>query len=141
MIIEEIKSGLVKRLDALDDRIPVHPEQIKQGFKEPAFFVLLLNSAQDREVDRRYRRALLFDVHYFPSKGSKPNAECHTMADRLYEALEYIPTPSGLVRGSRMRHEVVDGVLHFFISFELHLLRQKAADPKMRTIEQEGYIK
>lgn len=141
MTIDEVKASLVKRLDELDSQIPVHTEQIKQGFKEPAFFVLLLNSAQDREVDRRYRRALLFDVHYFPSKGSKPNAECHSMADRLYEALEYVSTPSGLVRGSRMRHEVVGGVLHFFISFDLQLLRQKAVEPKMQTIDQEGYIK
>ncbi|MBH0330126.1 hypothetical protein ABH14_10020 [Brevibacillus brevis] len=141
LVSEKIKYALIKKLDSRDPELPVHDEQVQQGFKEPCFFVLMLNSDQTKEVDRRYRKALLFDVHYFPADTLEKKSECHRVAEQLYEQLEYVEYDGNLYRGQNMRHEVVGDVLHFFVSFDVHLMREKLIVPKMRTLEQEGHIR
>jgi len=141
LVSEKIKYALIKQLASRDPELPVYDEQVQQGFQEPCFFVLMLNSGQTKEVDRRYRRALLFDVHYFPADTLEKKSECHRVAEQLYEQLEYVEYDGNLYRGQNMRHEVVGDVLHFFVSFDIHLLRKKPIVPKMRTLEQEGHIR
>lgn len=41
----------------------------------------------------------------------------------MMDILEYIAVGGDLLRGSNMRYEVVDGVLHFFVNYDLHVLR------------------
>lgn len=141
LVSEKIKYALIKQLASRDPELPVYDEQVQQGFQEPCFFVLMLNSGQTKEVDRRYRRALLFDVHYFPADTLDKKSECNRIAEQLYEQLEYVEYGRNLYRGQNMRHEVVGDVLHFFVSFDIHLMREKPILPKMRTLEQEGHIR
>lgn len=141
LVSEKIKYALIKQLASRDPELPVYDEQVQQGFQEPCFFVLMLNSGQTKEVDRRYRRALLFDVHYFPADTLDKKSECNKVAEQLYEQLEYVEYDGNLYRGQNMRHEVVGDVLHFFVSFDIHLMREKPSVPKMRTLEQEGHIR
>ncbi|GAA4828015.1 hypothetical protein GCM10023310_00890 [Paenibacillus vulneris] len=137
MTNEDVKNGILKQLDALGLDIPLYDERIKQGFQEPAFFVLLLNSNQTREVDRRYRRKLLFDIHYFPDPISPVKVACNSVAEQLYEFLEYIEWDGNRYRGFDMHHEIVDDVLHFFISFEVFMIKQKPVEVKMQHLKQE----
>lgn len=139
--MEKIKNAIISRLAARDPDLPIYDEQVKQGFHEPCFFVLQISSGQAKEVDRRYRRTLKFDVHYFPTDSLEKKTECHRVAAQLYEQLEYVELGGSLYRGQKMQHEVVDDVLHFLVSFEIHLMRPKISVPKMRTLEQEGHIR
>jgi len=128
---------------ALADRFPGMPrygEEIKQGLRAPCFFIKLFPGAQIREVGRRYLRTHAFDVHYFPDPSKDQNEDAHDMAEHLYALLEYLPVGSGLCRGTRMRHEIIEGVLHFFINYDFHVLRPAPESPKMQTLEQEAYI-
>lgn len=140
--MEQIKNALISRLADRDPELPVYDEQIKQGFQEPCFFVLQMNSGQNKEVNRRYRRGTLINIRYFSKSDSlDTNAECNLVAEQLYEQLEYVEWHGTLYRGMNMRHEIVDGVLHFFLSYGVYLVRQKAAVPKMQRLEQEGHIR
>lgn len=139
--MEDIKNAIVNRLDSLNPEVPVYDERVEQGFQEPCFFVLQISSGQTKEVDRRYRRAMTFDVHYFPSDSLEKKTECQQVADKLYEHLEYVEWGGNLYRGQKLQHEVVDDVLHFLVSFDIHLMRQKNSVSKMRTLEQEGQIR
>ncbi|MGG3871668.1 phage tail terminator family protein [Brevibacillus laterosporus] len=41
----------------------VYGDRLPQGFKEPCFFVLMLEGSQDKELDRSYKRFHPFDIH------------------------------------------------------------------------------
>jgi len=119
---------------------PRYGEEIKQGLKAPCFFVKLFPARQTREQGRRYLRTHAFDIHYFPDRKKDENEDAHGMAEQLYAVLEYLPLGSSLCRGTRMRHEVVDGVMHFFINYDFHVMRPAPESPKMQNIEQEVSI-
>lgn len=105
-------------------------------------FVLLLESSQVRGVNWRYQRFNPFDIHYFPKpESAAPREECELISEQLYSELEYVTGQDGLYRGTGMRHEIVDGVLHFFVEYNVHLIRDKAPDIKMQTMKQGGGIK
>ena len=51
------------------------------------------------------------------------NAECHAVAERLEFCLEWITVTGDLVRGTKMKYEVVDGVLNFFVNYDLFVYK------------------
>lgn len=138
--MEAIKNAIISRLVARDPELPVYDERVEQGFQEPCFFVLQVSSRQTKEVHRRYRRVMMFDVHYFPGNLDK-KTECQRVAEQLYEQLEYVEWGGILYRGHEMKHEIVDDVLHFFLSYSVHLIRQKANAAKMQHLEMGGHIR
>lgn len=135
--MEEIKKAIIKRLTTAFPAANTYGEQIKQGFKEPCFFVQQIDGAQLRGIDRQYNRTAVFDVHYFPDGASlKAKEECNAMAAQLYDVLEYVRWQDDLFRGLNLRHEVVDDVLHFFINFNVRMRRVVPQPPKMQAMEQ-----
>lgn len=140
--MQDIKDALIKKLSLFTPEYPVYDEAVEQDMKQPCFFVLLIESSQVRGVNRRYQRFNPFDVHYFPQHNSNAlREECELVAERLYSELEYVSGHDGLYRGTGMRHEIVDGVLHFFVQYNVHLIRDKAPDIKMQTMTERGIIK
>ncbi|WP_270167581.1 phage tail terminator family protein [Paenibacillus sp. SYP-B4298] len=132
-------------MDAAYPDVPIYSEEIKQGLDPPCFFVKLFPVAQERQQGRRYIRQHTFDIHYFPrgfdtGGAGAANEEMHWLSDTLYDVMEYIDC-NGLIRGTGMRHEIVDGVLHFFVSYELHLLRQRPASPPMERMDMKQELK
>ncbi|WP_127575260.1 phage tail terminator family protein [Paenibacillus barengoltzii] len=138
--INSIRSGVIIALSELFPAMGIYGESIEQDFKAPCFFVKLLIVAQDRELDRRYRRSYSFDIHYFPA-GPDPNEEAHGMAEQLYDKLRQIEVDGELYRTSGTSHEIVDGVLHFFVDFNFMVYSEKPPGIKMQTLNQEGYLK
>lgn len=135
--VDDVRKAVISVLDKHFPDIDIYGEEILQGLEEPCFFVKMFPTAQNREFNRRYKRSHSFDIHFF----AKTNAERHEMNEQLYEHMEYISMNSGLLRGKKMSGEIIDGVLHFFIDFDFHVLRKKQSDPKMQTLEQEEYLK
>lgn len=138
--VNSIRSGVILALSDLFPEMDIYGEGIEQDFDAPCFFVKLLTTGQDREMDRRYRRSYSFDIHYFPTSAD-PNEEAHGMAEQLYDKLRQVNIDGELYRGAGMNHEVVDEVLHFFVDFNFHVFAEKPPGIKMQTLEQEGYLK
>lgn len=59
------------------------------------------------------------------------------MADKLYEVLEYVKVNENLYRSSNMTHEVIDGVLHFMLQFNYHVVKEIQKAPKMNKLKTE----
>lgn len=135
--INSIRDGVNAALDHFFPSIPIMGEEIKQGLEEPCFFVKLLEGSQTQELGTRYKRAHQFDVHYFEVE----NRKLHNMAEQLYDILGLIQAGDTLYRGTNMKHEIVDGVLHFFVDYTILVRRDTPAMPIMQTIEQEGNIR
>jgi hypothetical protein len=135
--VNDIRDGVISALDALYPSINIYGEEVKQGLEEPRFFVKVLTAGQNREVNRRYKRMHSFDVHYF----SQANEDKHGVAENLYAGLEYIQAAGMPFRGTAMRYEIIDRVLHFFVDYNFHVMRQKDPETKMQTLKQEANFK
>jgi len=138
--VEEIKLAIINRLADYNADVTIYDERIQQGFQEPCFFVLLVDGSQQRGINRRIRAAL-FDVHYFPPADASPREACERMAASLYEALEFVERDAGKYRAVSMKHQVVDGVLHFFVSFSVHMMLEKPVTHALQTVELEVHTK
>ncbi|APC79747.1 hypothetical protein NPD2_226 [Clostridium botulinum] len=126
-------------MDKKFPNINIYGEEIKQGFEEPCFFIKVLSSGQDKEINVRYKKNISFNIHYFSDKGDL-NDDCNDMADKLYEVLEYVKVNNSLYRSNEMTHEVIDGVLHFMLQFNYHVLKEIEKAPKMNKLKQEVYL-
>lgn len=139
--VNDIRYAVNARLDEKFPDIPIRGEEIKQGLEEPCFFVKLFPVGQVREVDKRYRRHHAFDIHYFPESEIDANDEMHDIGEQLLDYMEYIEVNGGIVRGRNMRYEIANGVLHFFVNYDFHVMRKKADEPSMQSMGQEVGLK
>ncbi|QPW58671.1 hypothetical protein IRP63_05395 [Clostridium botulinum] len=134
--INDLRIGINLALDKEFPNTTIYGEEIKQGFEEPCFFVKVLSSGQDKELNIRYKKNIFFDIHYFSDK-EDVNSDCLEMADKLYEVLEYVKVNENLYRSSNMTHEVIDGVLHFMLQFNYHVVKEIQKAPKMNKLKTE----
>lgn len=124
MINEIIEAISVSLNQEFGDDYEIHMEEIKQGLKEPCFFIACLNPTNNLFMGKRYERTNQFCIQYFPETNEKQR-ECNGVAERMYDCLEYI-TPDGdtkPIRGSGMNHQVVDGVLNFFVNYNFFTVK------------------
>jgi len=141
-MINNLIDGIsIKLNQVFGDGVRIYSEDVKQGLTEPCFFIAVLNPSNDQLIGSRSFRQYPFDIHYFPSvQGS--NLELQTMASNLYEALETITLIDGdMVRGTRMNHEVVDDVLHFFVNFNMFIRKVEVPGDPMETLTVNNNVK
>lgn len=137
--INDVRNAVNAALDSAFPNIPIAGEEIKQGLTPPYFFVKPLELEHTQELGRRFYRYHPFDVHYFAP--DRRNEGMYAMAERLTEALQWIEVADRPVRGSGMRFEIVDEVLHFFVEYNFHVWAPQPDDPTMQTLDVEGGIK
>ncbi|QOS98112.1 hypothetical protein JNUCC42_16495 [Brevibacterium sp. JNUCC-42] len=126
--INDVRHAVMIALEKEFPHVELYGEQLPQGFEEPCFFVLMLEGSQDKELDRRYKRFHPFDIHYFTSS----NSERYEVAEKLADVLELIELQGKPIRGSKMRHTIVDDVLHFFVDYNFYVVRPKPTVPTMQ---------
>ena len=141
-MVNDLIDGIsVKLNQVFGDGVRIYSESVKQGLKEPCFFIAVLNPTQNPMIGTRYFREYPFDIHYFPSKDGG-NQEIQDVASKLFDTLEYITLLDGdLVRGTEMHYEKVDDVLHFFVKYNMFVYKQvEKADP-MGTLTVNNNVK
>ena len=101
----------------------IYTEEVKQGLEEPCFFIAFINPTNRLFRGKRYFRANQFALQYFPANTDRAREECNAVAERLYCCLEYISVAGDLTRGTQMHFEVIDGVLNFFVNYDMFIYR------------------
>lgn len=128
MVNKLIDAISIKLNQVFGDGKRIYSELVQQGLKEPCFFITVLNPAQNQVVGLRYFVEHPFDIHYFPATLGN-NEEIQDMASQLFDALEYITLiDCDLVRGNKMHYEKVDGVLHFFVKYNMFIKKVVESD-------------
>lgn len=129
-MVNNIIEGVAKALDqAFGDGYEIYRNDVKQGLKEPCFFLAVLQPSCDHLVGKRWQLTVPLDVHYFPSSGGD-NRTMMDVALALTDVLEMIETREGeLVRGQSMNFSIVDDVLHFLVTYQLILMVPNDGDP------------
>jgi len=133
-VISELIDGISVKLNGVfGDGHRIYSEIVAQGLQEPCFFISALDPSLTQLMGNRYRAHNPFVVHYFPA-GADRNIECHDIAVRLYEALNCITFDGAPVRGTQMRYAISDGVLQFFVNYNLIVTKSEAAAENMQTL-------
>ncbi len=135
-MINKILTAISQKLDSVfGSDYEIHVNKLKQGFKEPCFFILMLQGNQKQEIDTLYFREQLFDIHYYPQSKNGIVREINEVANTLLIALEYIETDEGIIAGTKMKYELQDDVLHFFVNYNIHVRKQEEKDPYMEELK------
>lgn len=139
----EIIDGISVTLNqTYGDEVKIYSEEVKQGLKCPCFMINVLRVTQKRLVGMRRERTHSLDVQFFPSGDEVANQENQNVANMMYELLECVTLLNGeKIIAFTMNHEVVDGVLHFFVDYKVvyQIIRSKADE--MGTIEYRNKLK
>ena len=136
-MLNEIIKGISMALNtAFGDRYEIFQNDIEQGLEKHGFFIQVLKPELSPLLGRRSMKRNPFDVMYFPTAPGN-NAEMFTVAETLMEALDFITLPNGdLLHGTSVNYEVVDNVLHYFVNYNLPIIRP-AEETYMGTLETE----
>ena len=116
------------------DGYRVYADNTEQGLKEPCFFVSCVNQAAKQFLGRRYFRENRFCIRYFPKDKSREKEECSETAQRLFLCLELLTVDGDLTRGTKMKSETVDGVLDFFVNYDMFVYLPGEKTPLMEEL-------
>lgn len=115
----------------------IYTEKTEQGIQKPCFFILCVSQWHDAKLRDRFRLDASFDIHYFPQTG---NAENWDTAETLQSLLEWITIDSNLIRGSSINYKIEDGILHFFIDYNLNMRHKGETYEYMEEVKVNGKI-
>jgi len=133
-MINEIINGIYEKLNnTFGHGYEIYAEKIMQGFKEPCFFISVLNPTSTQIRGNKYYRSNLVCIQYF-SSSNEPKSECYQVQEDLYLALQYIAIDGKLQRGIGMHGEYNDGVLSFFVNYNMFIVMSEEQE-KMETLE------
>lgn len=133
MINKIIDAISISLNSAFGDGYEIYTESIEQGLQEPCFSIFCLNPTNNLFRNNKYFRNNQFCIQYFPST-DEPKAECNTVLEKLFDCMELITVNGDLTRGSRMNGEVVDGVLNFFINYNMFVYKVEVPADNMEVL-------
>lgn len=140
-MLNKVIDGIAQKLNQVfGDGYEIYIDQVEQGLKEPCFLIVCLTGRQEQEIGVAYNRELPFDIHYFP-QAKKITREVNSVVDTLNIGLEYIQIEDGLLRGTDLKHETTDGVLHFFVNYDLRLRKVVEREEYMEDLEHMERVK
>ena len=127
-MINKIIDGISEAINKeFGDDYDIYTESIEQGLEEPCFSILCLNPTNEQFFGKRYFRQNQFVIQYFPSTDEK-NAECNAVRERLFDCLDIIIVNGDQTRGTKMKGEIVDGVLNFMLNFDMFVYKVQELD-------------
>ena len=120
-MINEIELAINKKIKSVYPDIWIEPEDVKDGFKRPSFFIDFPYSKTKRISDEFYQKDLSVVIHYFPSnknKYSMENTEISEEIEKLFLGKKLIVGDKHIPINS-IEIDTVDGVLK--VSFDLEV--------------------
>lgn len=134
MNLNQITEGIAQALyKEFGEKYQIYDNSVKQGLKEPCFLILPVDSSRNHVIGQRYEQKSSFDIHYFPKTADR--SEINDIQERLYGTLEYITVESSLIRGINLEGKDTDGVLHFFVDYDMFLFKKLLEAEKMQKVE------
>lgn len=143
-MLNDIMDAVTRRLNELfGDDYEIYTDAVEQGLKEPCFFVQFLDPSEKPMIGRRYYRQTDMCIQYLPGGIKQQRREINRVSDILMNGMEYITLQDGsLLRGTGRNHRTEDGVLNFFVSYNMFILKEEKTEESMETIEiEKGMVK
>ncbi len=140
--LNKIIDGICEALHGeFGDGYEIYTEDVQQNLTEPCFIVVLVKPSTKQFLGKRYYRTNLFCIHYFPQSQTDAKAECIDVLERLMDCLEYITVDGDMTRGTGMNGEMDDGVLSFFVNYNMFVVKGADIEPEMETLKYETNVR
>lgn len=136
MIGQGIVNGIVSSLQAKLADVPVHTEAVGQETAKPYVLVKLQSVSHDQRMNGRFARAYAFDIEVH----SETYAKAYEWLEQMLEVLVEIEAEDGPLRGTDVKAEMKEGVLHVNVSYVVQLMKQETKPPYMHQLEQRGLV-
>ena len=134
-MIRKVVEAISNALNENFSNTEIYINEIKQGFQEPCFFIQLLNPNEKQILGNRYKQKIDLDIMYFP-KNENDNWELMEVAQKLNNILEVIKTEENdLLRGINRNFQMIDGNLHYFVTFGIFVRKVAEEDPFMEELK------
>lgn len=126
MVNKFIDAITVALHDQFGSAYKYYVEDVEQNLTKPCFVVGTLNPLIRSTNAVRYKRTFPMVVHYFTDKKSTSEAkkDSYSIAERIFDSLEYLRVDDCLIRGENIEWELVDGVLQFFITYTVDVRKE-----------------
>ena len=140
-MINRIVKGVAAKLhDAFGDGYLIHQNDIRQGLEPPCFLITTVGPSLDPQPNGLRLLTVPLDISYFPTD-SGDNEDMEQVGFTAMLAAELIPwDESRKLRGLRRSTEIVDGVLHISVTYEVFLRNVPDVDP-MEVLDLDIYLK
>lgn len=127
-MIEKIIDGILDALSKEFSDCTLYTEEVRQGLKEPCFFVSCISPNTKVLRGRRYQHTNQFAIQYL-TNADEPRADCNKVSEQLFNCLELITVEGDLMRGTGMEAVVSDDVLTFTVNYDYFSYRLNTAPP------------
>lgn len=116
----------------------IYTEQLRQGMKEPCFFISLLTPENKEDLTSRRKLNHLISIQYFAGS-EEPKAECNDVYERLL-MLERLVVGDNCFRGELEFKGITDGVMTVTVNYKAFILRV-AKEEAMEELDWNGVVK
>ncbi len=122
-MMQRIINGILDAInEEFGDSYTLYTESVKQGMKEPCFFVFCISPNTRVFRGRRYYHENQFAIQFL-TDAEEPRTECAAVAERLFSCLELITVDGNLMRGTEMNADISDEVLTFTVNYNFFSYR------------------
>ncbi|KAA0944075.1 hypothetical protein FQ087_18285 [Sporosarcina sp. ANT_H38] len=121
-MVTNLKSLIILQIKKVFGPLKVYDEPIKQGLKTPAFQLLILDTVQERKLNRNALRTYQINVNYFPGTADK-RGECDATLETFLDEFRYIADKHHV---HNIQGEFVDEVL--VITSEIKIRVEEISD-------------
>ena len=143
-MLNKIVNAITKQLHTkFGDSYHYYKEDVEQNFKKPAFCVQFIQPLQRSRNRLVYDRTMPMVIYYYSNDKAKLKEDAYTTAEKVMEALEYLPFENGLIRGEDMNWLLVDDVLEIFVTYKFQTRKTKEIDFGIdldSSLDFEGYM-
>lgn len=123
-MINDIISKIGKSInEEFGENYSIYSENMPQNFDTACFFIECVRYSRNKAVSRgnRFFVSSMFAVTYFPDESNLcQNEEIWNIADRLFDALEYIDGYSG----DNLKAEFSDGRLVVIVNYDFQAVKE-----------------
>lgn len=129
MINQIISSVGITLKQEFGSEYEMHMEEYKQDLKKPCFFIQCLQPTIQRYLGKRCQRTNPIHIQYHPRSEEHIREECNDVAERMIWCLEYISLDEEKYRGTKMKYEIVEGILNFYVNYDFFVYRIAESTP------------
>ena len=137
-IIESVSTSLRAEFG---DSFTIYTESLEQGFEIPCFFLRCVGATHQLKRGNQYFRENRFCIRYVPKSREQANRECNAAAERLSCCLEQVIVSGDAMRGTKMKWEMADGMMDFYVNYDLFVYGGKEPIPVMEELSVETSMK
>ncbi len=140
-MLEKIVKGVAAVLyDSFGDGYAIYQNDVRQGLEEPCFLVLSVGPSLAPQPSGIKLLTVPIDISYFPVD-YLDNVEMNRVGLTAMKAVELIQfTEEKKLRGLRRSMNIVDGVLHISVTYEVYYRETPEADP-MEILDLDLYVR